>query len=98
MSGCGHDSCGCQSGSEEASPVLEQLENETGFHPMGEDWESDMREMLEDTDFDADLGMEMARDAMRLTAGEIEEEEFYEEYNEAIVEEFGEDDRPVARR
>lgn len=99
---CGHGTCGCQSGpstpGEAGSSLIDKLDNDVGFHPMGDDWETEMREMLEDTDFDADLGMEMARDAMRLTAGELSEEEFYEQYNDAVIEEFGEDDRPMAEQ
>jgi len=70
-------------------------ETEDSFHPMGEEWEGDMREELEDTEFDADLGMEMARDAQRLVAGEISEEEFYAEYHDDVQEEFEVDERPV---
>jgi hypothetical protein len=70
-------------------------ESEDSFHPMGEDWENQMREELEDTEFDADLGMEMARDAQRLVAGEITEEQFYAEYHDDVDEEFDADDRPV---
>jgi Fe-S-cluster-containing dehydrogenase component len=70
-------------------------ESDDSFHPMGEEWENQMREKLEDTDYDADLGMQMARDAQRLVAGEITEEEFYAEYHEDVDEEFEVDDRPV---
>jgi Fe-S-cluster-containing dehydrogenase component len=70
-------------------------ETEDSFHPMGEEWEDQMREELEETDYDADLGMQMARDAQRLVAGEITEEEFYAEYHEDVDEEFDVDDRPV---
>jgi len=70
-------------------------ESDDSFHPMGEEWEDQMREELEDTEFDADLGMQMARDAQRLVAGEITEKEFYAEYHEDVDEEFDADDRPV---
>jgi molybdopterin-containing oxidoreductase family iron-sulfur binding subunit len=70
-------------------------ETEESFHPMGAEWEDQMRAELEETDYDADLGMEMARDAQRLVAGEITEEEFYAEYHDDVREEFDEDDRPV---
>lgn len=99
---CGSDACGCSSGTppssadEAGASLVDQLDNESGFHPMGEEWEEEMRAMLEDTDYDADLGMDMARDAMRLVAGEMEEEEYYEKYHEAVVHEFDEDDRPMA--
>jgi len=70
-------------------------ETEESFHPMGKEWEDDMREQLEETDYDADLGMQMARDAQRLVAGEISEEEFYAQYHDEVREEFEVDDRPV---
>ncbi len=70
-------------------------ETEESFHPLGADWEDQMRTELEDTEFDADLGMEMARDAQRLVAGEITEEEFYAEYHDDIEDEFDVDERPV---
>ena len=101
---CGSGGCGCASDQPVTTPgeaesnLLDRLDNESGFHPMGDDWEEQMRAQLEETDYDVELGMEMARDAMRLTSGEISEEEFYEQYNEAVVEEFGEDDRPMAEK
>jgi len=70
-------------------------ETEDSFHPMGEEWEERMREQLEETEFDADLGMQMARDAQRLVAGELTEQEFYAEYHEDVSEEFDVDERPV---
>jgi Fe-S-cluster-containing dehydrogenase component len=70
-------------------------ETEESFHPLGKEWEDDMREKLEETDYDADLGMQMARDAQRLVAGEISEEEFYAEYHGDIEDEFDVDERPV---
>ena len=70
-------------------------ETEDSFHPLGEEWEDRMREELEDTEYDADLGMQMARDAQRLVAGEISEEEFYAEYHDDVEEEFEADDRPL---
>ncbi|WP_436901372.1 4Fe-4S ferredoxin N-terminal domain-containing protein [Halovenus halobia] len=70
-------------------------ETDDSFHPMGEQWEESMREELEDTDYDADLGMEMAKDAQRLVAGELSEEEFYAEYHDDVKEEFEADERPI---
>ncbi|MFC7071983.1 4Fe-4S ferredoxin N-terminal domain-containing protein [Halovenus rubra] len=70
-------------------------ETEDSFHPLGAEWEENMRSELEDTEFDADLGMEMARDAQRLVAGELSEEEFYAEYHEDMEDEFDVDERPV---
>ena len=70
-------------------------ETDESFHPLGAEWEDDMREKLEETDYDADLGMQMARDAQRMVAGEISEEEFYAEYHEDVEEEFEMDARPI---
>ncbi|WP_228546066.1 4Fe-4S ferredoxin N-terminal domain-containing protein [Halegenticoccus tardaugens] len=54
-----------------------------------------MERLLDETEFDTELGLEMARDAQRLTAGEITEETFYERHPDAVVEEFGVDDRGI---
>jgi Fe-S-cluster-containing dehydrogenase component len=54
-----------------------------------------MERLLEDTEYDTDLGLEMAEDAQRLVAGEISEAEFQERYGDAVLEEFGEDSRPL---
>ncbi len=70
-------------------------ETDESFHPMGKEWEDQMRDELEETDYDADLGMQMARDAQRLVAGEISEEEFYAEYHDDVKEEFETDERPI---
>ncbi|QSG04941.1 4Fe-4S ferredoxin N-terminal domain-containing protein [Halapricum desulfuricans] len=53
---------------------------------------------LADDEFDQELGQRLGRDAQRFADGELSEEEFYEKYHDALVEEFGEDNRPVARR
>ncbi len=57
--------------------------------------EDELRELLEETDYDTELGMELARDAQRLVAGELSEEVFHDRYHEAIVDEFGVDERPL---
>ena len=57
--------------------------------------EERMREILDETEFDSDLGVELARDAQRLVAGELSEAEFHERHHEAVVEEFGVDERPL---
>ncbi len=46
--------------------------------------------------FDEELGRRMARDAKRVSDGELSEAAFHEKYHEAVVEEFGRDDRPIA--
>lgn len=51
---------------------------------------------LADVPYDTELGTEMGRDAIRLARGELSEEAFHEKYHEAVVAEFGVDDRPTA--
>ncbi|ELY53713.1 4Fe-4S ferredoxin N-terminal domain-containing protein [Natronococcus jeotgali] len=69
--------------------------DDDSFHPLGEEWENDLEGMLDDTEYDTDLGMEMAEDAMRVTRGELSEAEFHEKYHDDVMEEFGEDQRPT---
>ncbi|WP_049923042.1 4Fe-4S ferredoxin N-terminal domain-containing protein [Halopiger djelfimassiliensis] len=66
------------------------------FHPLGESWQNDLEELLEETEYDTELGFEMARDAMAVTKGELTEAEFHDRYHEDMLEEFGEDQRPIA--
>ncbi|RQG96774.1 4Fe-4S ferredoxin N-terminal domain-containing protein [Natrarchaeobius oligotrophus] len=72
--------------------------DDEAFHPLGPEAEDRYEQLLEEGDHDAELGMAMAKDAMRVTKGELSDEEFYDRYHEAVVEEFGEDDRPMADR
>ncbi len=65
---------------------------------LGEAAEENYEALLEEGEYDAELGMAMAKDAMRLTKGELTEEEFYDRYHEDVLEEFGEDSRPMAER
>ncbi|WP_293028732.1 4Fe-4S ferredoxin N-terminal domain-containing protein, partial [Natronococcus sp.] len=69
--------------------------DDESFHPLGEEWENDLEGMLDDTEYDTDLGMAMAEDAMRVTRGELSEADFHEKYHEDVLEEFGEDNRPT---
>ncbi|MFC3958698.1 4Fe-4S ferredoxin N-terminal domain-containing protein [Halovivax cerinus] len=66
------------------------------FHPLGQEWEDELEDLLDDTEYDTDLGLAMAEDAMRVTSGDLSEEAFHERYHEAVMEEFGRDDRPSA--
>ncbi|MFC7046948.1 4Fe-4S ferredoxin N-terminal domain-containing protein [Halobacteriaceae archaeon GCM10025711] len=52
---------------------------------------------LDGSDYDTELGLRMARDAVRVANGDLDEDVFRERYHEAVVAEFGVDDRPVAR-
>ena len=71
-------------------------DREDGFHPLGERWEAELESMLEETEYDTELGFEMAEDAQRLVAGELTDAEFHAKYHERVLEEFGEDERPTA--
>lgn len=63
--------------------------------PVSEDWDDRVEEILGDSDYDTDLGRRMARDAIRVSLGEMSDQEFHEKYHEEVREEFGLDDRPT---
>ncbi len=71
-------------------------ETDESFHPLGESWQDELADLLDETEYDTELGMEMGKDAMRVTKGELSEEEFHERYHDDVMEEFGEDERPIA--
>lgn len=56
----------------------------------------DRREILEESDFDTELGLEMARDAIAVSEGDLSEEEFHDRYHDDVMAEFGVDERPTA--
>ncbi|APX00228.1 hypothetical protein CHINAEXTREME_20685 (plasmid) [Halobiforma lacisalsi AJ5] len=58
-------------------------------------WEETADDLLEESPYDTDLGKEMSRDAVRVSAGRMSEAEFHEKYHDAVLEEFGVDDRPL---
>ncbi|WP_123619266.1 4Fe-4S ferredoxin N-terminal domain-containing protein [Halorubrum sp. CSM-61] len=62
--------------------------------PPGDDEERNRR-LLDETEYDTELGLEMGRDAQRVSAGELSELEFYRRYHDRIVEEFDIDDREI---
>jgi len=68
---------------------------DTARHSFGPEWEEDARKTLSDVEFDTELGVELARDAQRLSQGKISEEEFYSRHNDKVSEEFGIDARPT---
>ncbi len=59
-----------------------------------ERWEPWARALLDGADADADLGVEVARDAMAVAAGELDEDEFRDRYENDYLNEFGVDHRP----
>ena len=60
-----------------------------------ESWEAATDELLAESPYDTELGKEMARDAIRVSYGKMSETEFQEKYHDAVVDEFGIDERPV---
>lgn len=71
---------------------------DTVRHSFGPEWEDDAREVLSEVDFDTELGVELARDAQRLSQGKISEDEFFSRHNDMVSEEFGVDARPTDPR
>ncbi len=59
-------------------------------------WEARARALLEGSDYDIELGTQVARDAQRVVAGELSAEVFGQRYHKAYIEQFGQDDRPDA--
>jgi Fe-S-cluster-containing dehydrogenase component len=57
-------------------------------------WEAWARTVLGGADVDAGLGVEVARDAMAVAAGGLEEDEFRDRYENDYLKEFGVDHRP----
>jgi len=52
-------------------------------------------DQLTDVEYDTELGKEMGKDAIRLARGEMSQEAFNEKYHDAVLEEFGVDERPT---
>jgi Fe-S-cluster-containing dehydrogenase component len=57
-------------------------------------WEPWARGVLDGTDHDSDLGVRVARDAQRVVAGELDDDEFDKRYRGEDLAEFGSDERP----
>lgn len=50
---------------------------------------------LDGSPFDTELGLRMSRDAVRVANGVLDEDIFQSRYHDAVVAEFGEDNRPT---
>lgn len=68
--------------------VRYQGEDDDPLLPTRDDWDERVAEILEGDEVDADLGRRMARDAIRVSLGELSDEEFYERYREEVSEAF----------
>jgi Fe-S-cluster-containing dehydrogenase component len=71
------------------------MPDDEGPVSFDDEWERRSEAVLDGTEFDSQLGVELAKDAQRVTAGELSEQAFFERHHEAIVEEFGGDDREL---
>ncbi|QSG09921.1 Uncharacterized protein HSR122_2545 [Halapricum desulfuricans] len=60
-----------------------------------EDWQRTVENILEDGPHSTELGKMMGRDAVRVSIGEMSEQAFHEKYHDAVLEEFGVDERPT---
>lgn len=56
-------------------------------------WDDVAQAVLGDSPYDTDLGKRMARDAVRVARGDLDEAAFHRTYHDAVVAEFGEDAR-----
>ena len=63
--------------------------------PFEAAWEAEARRTLQPTGFDVDLGVRAARDALRVTAGELSEAEFHKRYHSEYLQAFEMDARPL---
>lgn len=73
--------------------MTESARTDARRHPLSESEVSTLTG--ESTRFDEELGRRMARDAQRVSDGELSEAAFHEKYHEAVLAEFGRDDRPI---
>ncbi|MGM0398896.1 MAG: 4Fe-4S ferredoxin N-terminal domain-containing protein [Halobacteriota archaeon] len=51
--------------------------------------------ILEESEYDTELGLRMARDAIQVANGDLDEAVFHDRHHDAVVAEFGVDDRPT---
>ena len=86
---------GMQPGDFEESSSMPDLGLYWTVDDLDDDWERDAREYLDDVEFDTELGIELARDALKLARGELSESTFQQRHHDAIMEEFGIDERIV---
>ncbi|WP_018258787.1 4Fe-4S ferredoxin N-terminal domain-containing protein [Halomicrobium katesii] len=69
-------------------------ESRPAHEPIPE-WDEAADEILDGCGYDPDLGKRMAEDAIKITNGELTEQEFHEKYHEEVKTEFGTDERPT---
>jgi hypothetical protein len=69
--------------------VKDPTEDNDPLVPDRDDWEDRVAELLRGDDVDTDLGRRMARDAIRVSRGELSDKEFQERYSDEVQEIFG---------
>lgn len=97
------EGCGCGPAIEDGGTVVDapteadELEPPIGAPPApsGPEWEAWADRVLADVDYDTELGKDLARDALRLADDGLSEAEFHRRHTDAVLEEFGVDDRPT---
>jgi molybdopterin-containing oxidoreductase family iron-sulfur binding subunit len=72
--------------------VIDPADIDDPLIPEREDWEDRVADILAGDDVDADLGRRMARDAIRVSRGELSDKEFHEMYREEVREAFDTED------
>jgi hypothetical protein len=68
--------------------VIDPADIDDPLVPSCDDWEDRVADILSGDEVDADLGRRMARDAIRVSRGELSDEEFRELYREEVLEAF----------
>lgn len=63
--------------------------------PLGQEGEERVNRLLQKTQYDPELGKQVARDAQRVVAGDLSEAEFHQKYHKAYLNEFGADKRQI---
>mgnify|MGYP000280107926 FL=1 len=70
------------------------MDPRSNLQPLPE-WEEAAEKQLAESDYDAELGKQLACDAIKVANGEMDEETFHEKHHEDVVAEFGVDHRPT---
>jgi molybdopterin-containing oxidoreductase family iron-sulfur binding subunit len=76
---------------EEMPPDPDAMDNAMDNQAL---WEVRARALLQESDYDVELGIQVARDAQLVISGELSAEEFGQRYHDPYLEQFGRDDRP----
>lgn len=81
--------------SREQSAGMPDLGHGWTIDDVDDEWERRAVEELSTVEFDTELGVELSRDALRVAQGEMTKAQFHEKHAEAVLGEFGIDERPT---